>query len=601
MGFSFDDGRTSTFGRELMNYVSSKLPYVGYDLSKVTDNLNPKYKYFETTGTRRAEVLSKHSVSQNFDYNNQSVGRISGDKGFSDIMYANIQKDKGARIKDYRIIAAFSEVADALDEICDEIINKDDNNQVAKLDFKNIELTELQRESVNKEFHKYIQHFELESKGWDYFRQLLIEGEVYFEHIIHEKYPKEGVLGVVQVPTELIDPVFSNIQNVMVKGYLYRKPKFDPQNPTKEVGVDYVPLDKNQITYIHSNIWNENRTMRLPFIENARRAYRQLSMIEDSIVIYRLIRAPEKLVFNVDVGNMPAPKAEAYLRKLQSQYWSSKTFDNNQGGIVQKYNPQSMLDSYWFAKRAGSEGTNVTSLPAGQNLGQLDDLMYFMKKLYKAMKVPVTRLDPNDAFRDGQDMLREELKFARFIIRMQQNFAAGLKNGFMTHLQLKGIWSEFHLKEHNIDIEFNVPTNFYELRESQKLELKVNNYNNMSSNEFVSPTYAQKKYLGWSDIDIKANREFLRKDKALRWELTQIENGGPDWKEAMAAGMGGAEAGGEMGGMGGGGGGGMAGMPPPFAGPAAEGGAPPEAGGEAVGTPPEAGAAPAPEAAPPAA
>lgn len=1069
MGFSFDDGKTSTFGRELMNYVSSKLPYVGYDLSKVTDNLNPKYKYFETTGTRRSEVLSRHSVSQNFDYNNQSVGRISGDKGFSDIMYANIQKDKGARIKDYRIIAAFSEVADALDEICDEIINKDDNNQVAKLDFKNIELTELQRETVVKEFHKYIQHFELESKGWDYFRQLLIEGEVYFEHIIHEKYPKEGVLGVVQVPSELIDPVFSNIQNVMVKGYLYRKPKFDPQNPTKEVGVDYVPLDKNQITYIHSNIWNENRTMRLPFIENARRAYRQLSMIEDSIVIYRLIRAPEKLVFNVDVGNMPAPKAEAYLRKLQSQYWSSKTFDNNQGGIVQKYNPQSMLDSYWFAKRAGSEGTNVTSLPAGclamdtliplldgrtldirqieaelqqgkqvwtysanpatghivpglvtwagvtnksaevmkltfdngkelictldhkfpiigkgfveaqdlvigesmmpfytskenlgdkdyetvyqndtkswefthrvvakyfrdrnehntmvhcedyveleknvihhkdfnrfnndpsnlafmnakdhiiyhrdqgfepmigtmaakealermkieqpeeyakrsksisdrskamwanrsaeelqiittkqsagisayisslddaaradraeicrtnrkkgndalraklatdaefaarysadrskaikeyyqslsqeerielfntkreklrnnasyqkhnkqrtenqtlvfdrklvmfvidqikgktthevtkedladlinntpeilnhfldlnkgknirnwcgtrfatthfasmvkqfgyatwvqfrkecdlfnhrlvkverladpievgtltidndekyhdyhtfaldcgiftknSNLGQLDDLMYFMKKLYKAMKVPVTRLDPNDAFRDGQDMLREELKFARFIIRMQQNFAAGLKNGFMTHLQLKGVWSEFKLKEHNIDIEFNVPTNFYELRESQKLELKVNNYNNMSSNEFISPTYAQKKYLGWSDIDVKANREFLRKDKALRWELTQIENGGPDWKEAMAAGMGGAEAGGEMGG--GGGGGGMAGMPPPFAGPAAEAGAPPEMGGEAGAPPPEAGAAPAPEAAPPAA
>jgi hypothetical protein len=365
MGFSFDDGKTSTFGRELMNYISSKLPYSGYDLSKVTDNLNPKYKYFETTGTRRAEVLSKYSISQNFEYNNNSVGSIVSDKQYSDIMYANIQKDKGARVRDYRIIAAFSEVADALDEICDEVINKDAQGKVIKLLFKNATLTELQQESLEKEFSKYIQHFELETKGWDYFRQLLIEGEVYWEHIIHEKYPKEGILGVVQVPTELIDPVFSNIQNVMVKGYLYRKPKFDPRNPTKQVGVDYVPLDKNQVTYIHSNIWNENRTMRLPFIENCRRAYRQLSMIEDAIVIYRLVRAPERLVFNVDVGNMPAPKAEAYLRKLQSQYWSSKTFDNNQGGIVQKFNPQSMLDSYWFAKRAGSEGTNVNTLPGG--------------------------------------------------------------------------------------------------------------------------------------------------------------------------------------------------------------------------------------------
>jgi hypothetical protein len=588
MGFSFDDGRTSTFGRELMNYISSKLPYSGYDLSKVTDNLNPKYKYFETTGTRRAEVLSKYSISQNFEYNNNSVGSIVGDKQYSDIMYANIQKDKGARVRDYRIIAAFSEVADALDEICDEVINKDAQGKVIKLLFKNATLTELQQESLEKEFSKYIQHFELETKGWDYFRQLLIEGEVYWEHIIHEKYPKEGILGVVQVPTELVDPVFSNIQNVMVKGYLYRKPKFDPRNPTKQVGVDYVPLDKNQVTYIHSNIWNENRTMRLPFIENCRRAYRQLSMIEDAIVIYRLVRAPERLVFNVDVGNMPAPKAEAYLRKLQSQYWSTKTFDNNQGGIVQKFNPQSMLDSYWFAKRAGSEGTNVNTLPGGQNLGQLDDLLYFTKKLYKALKVPTTRLDPQDAFRDGQDMLREELKFARFIIRLQQNIAAGLKNGFMTHLQLRGLWEEFKLKEYNIDLEFNVPTNFYELRESQKLELKINNFNSMASNEYVSPTFAQKKYLGWTDVDIKANREFLRKDKAFRWELAQIENGGPDWKEAMSAqagAMGGAEAGGEAGGGGGG-------MPPPFVGgPAAtaggESGAPPEG-----GAPPEMGAAP---------
>lgn len=741
MGFSFDDGRASTFGRDLMNYISSKLPYTGFDVADNTTELNPKYKYFETTGARRAEVLSKHSVSQSYDYNSQAVGNIAGDKRYSEIMYANIQKDKGARVRDYRIIAAFAEVADALDEICDEIINKDDNHQTATLQFKNINLTDAQKEVINKEFGKYINYFDLENKGWDYFRQLLIEGEVYWEHIIHEKHPQEGILGVIQIPTELIDPVFSNVQNIMVKGYLYRKPQFDPNNPLKQVGTDYIPLDKNQVTYLHSNVWNENKTMRLPFIENARRAYRQLSMIEDSIVIYRLVRAPERLVFNVDVGNMPAPKAEAYLRKLIQNYWSSKTFDVTQGGgPTQKFNPQSMLDSFWFAKRAGSEGTNVTSLPGGclamdtkvlltdgriftisevenelktgkelwspsvdyktgdvkdglitwagvtqesaevleltfsndkkvictldhkfpifevgyveakdlgvgqkmmslegevfvksiarledkiqvgtltidneekyhnyhtfaldcgiftknSNLGQLDDLMYFMKKLYKAMKVPVTRLDPQDAFRDGQDILREELKFARFIIRLQQNFAAGLKNGFMTHLQLKKIWEEFKIKEQNFEIVFNVPTNFYELRENQKLELKVNNYNQLAANEYVSPTYAQKKYLGWNDIDIKANREFLRKDKAFRWELTQIESNGPDWKEIVAAQMAGGGMGGEMGGemgpppMGGGGGGGV---PPAFTGGPApvEGGegAPPE------GAPPEAGPAPA--------
>jgi hypothetical protein len=1029
------NGSTS-FRQELMNYISSKLPYSGFDTNQMVQNLNPKYRYFEDTGMKRAEVLSRHSISQNFDFNNETVGTVSSDKRYSEVMYANIQKDKLARVKDYRIMAAFSEVANALDEICDESINIDPHtSSCLKLKYRNVNLSDFQKETIEKEFLKYTNYFDFEHKGWSYFRQLLVEGEIYWEHIIHKDYVEEGVLGVVQVPTELIDPVFSNVQNVMVKGYLYRKPKFDPHNPLKQVGIDYVPMDKNQITYVHSDVWNESKTMRLPFLENARRAYRQLSMIEDSIIIYRLARAPERLVFNVDVGNMPAPKAEAYLRKLITNYWSSKTYDPDQAGIVQKFKPQSILDNFWFAKRAGSDGTSVTQLAGaclamntkvplldgrtltiseieqeikedkkvwvystdpktghvapglvtwagvtqeeaevykltfdngkelictpdhkfpilgkgfveakdleigesmipfytkeekvgkstnpyhmvyqndtktweythrivgkffkdineheemvhlerfldakkdvihhkdfnrynnnpenlafmnykdhmyyhvgngeqskftwsrrsseerrkiGQkqskgiktyfsslseeerairaeisrengrlgpialaeklkdsefkkeygskiskglkekfagmseeerknhfyesyskslqsekyvnnlkkltetqslvfddkilkfvidqvrgktthevtredlcdiinnnpeilshflslnegrniknwcgnkisvthfapmvksfgyktwkqfrkecelfnhrlvsveklpnkiqvgtltidneekyhdyhtfaldcgvftknsNLGELADLMYFVKKLYQSLKVPTTRLDPQDAFRDGTDMLREELKFARFIIRMQQIFAGGLKNGFITHLQLKGMWKEYELKEETIHIEFNVPTNFYELRESQKLELKVQNFGSLASNESISPSFAQKRYLGWSDVDIKANREFLRKDKELRWELTQIENMGPNWKQAVAAqaeaggapGGGGAPPSGGMGGgMGGGGMGGMSGAPPPEGGEEAP---PPEGGTEAP--PPAEGAPPA--------
>ena len=600
MADNFDDGKTSTFGRELMNYISSKLPYTGIDVAKLTDSLNPKYKYFEDTGVRRSEVLARHSISQNFDYNNATLGQVTSDKHYSQVMYANIQKDKAARIRDYRIMAAFSEVANALDEICDESISIDSaSSSCMTLKFKNISLSNFQMDALQKEFLKYTSYFDFEHKGWGYFRQLLTEGEIYWEHIIHKDYTEEGILGVVQVPTELIDPVFSNVQNVMVKGFLYRKPKFDPNNPLKQVGVDFVPMDKNQITYVNSDVWNENKTMRLPFLENCRRAYRQLSMIEDSIVIYRLARAPERLVFNVDVGNMPAPKAEAYLRKLITNYWSSKTYDPNQGGIVQKFNPQSILDNFWFAKRAGSEGTSVTQLAGASNLGELEDLMYFVKKLYQSLKVPTTRLDPQDAFRDGADMLREELKFARFIIRQQQLFAYGIKHSFITHLEMKGMWKEFSLKEDSLQLEFNVPTNFYELRESQKLELKVSNFGNLASNESISPTFAQKRYLGWTDIEVKANREFLRKDKELRWELTQIEQFGPNWKEMAAQQAQAAQAGGEAGGPPPAGGGGGGGMPPAFTGgPAGPEGAPPPEGGEAGAPEAEAGAPPAPEAAP---
>jgi hypothetical protein len=255
-----------------------------------------------------------------------------------------------------------------------------------------------------------------------------------------------------------------------------------------------------------------------------------------------------------------------------------------------------MLDSFWFAKRQGSEGTSVTQLPGGQNLGELTDLMYFVKKLYEALKVPVNRLDPQSQISDGSTVLREELKFARFIIRMQQMFASGIKKGFMTHLHLKGLWDKWKLKDYYLDVEFNPPTNYYELRQSQRLEAKVGNFNNLASNPTVSQTYLQRKILGWSDIDIKANREYLRADKEFEWELNQITNAGPYWKLMMGGAAAGAEAGGAP--LGGGGGGaGPGGMPPEFAGgPAAlevppEAGAPPE-----TGAPEDAQAAPAPEA-----
>ena len=585
-----------TFGRQLMTYISSKLPYSGFNILDFTERENPKFKTFEETGIRRNEALARNSISQSNLFST-GYGEFR-DIGFGDLMYANMQNDKGARLQDYRVMAAFAEVSNALDEICDEMINRDAQNHVVNVKLKNFTMDAVDLEQLQLEFQKYVEFFDLENKGWTYFRDLLIEGELYFEHIIHKKYSDQGVLGVIRMPTELVDPVYNNIQNMIVKGYLYRKPVFDAANPKKKVEEKMIPMQENQVVYINSGIWNQNKTVRLPFIENARRAYRQLSLIEDAIVIYRLVRAPERLIFNVDVGNMAPPKAEAYLRKLIQQYWSSKTFDVDQNDVVRKFNPQSMLDSFWFAKRQGSEGTSVTQLPGGQNLGEFTDLMYFVKKLYEALKVPVNRLDPQSQISDGSTVLREELKFARFIIRMQQMFASGIKKGFITHLHLKGLWEKWKLKDYYLDVEFNPPTNYYELRQSQRLEAKVGNFNNLASNPTISQTYLQRKILGWSDIDVKANREYLRADKELEWELNQITNSGPYWKLMMGGAAGGAEAGGAPpGGGGGGGGAGPGGMPPAFAGgPAAletppEAEAPPEA-----GAPEAAQAAPAPEA-----
>lgn len=543
-----DNQNTGTTGNTgLLRNILSKLPYQSVDFNKVLDDINPKYDIFNDTGVKRSEALAKQSIFFSNDYNNEAAGKIQSDSMYNAMVYANIEENKSGRLRDYRVMAAFSEVAEALDEICDECINKDDKGNVVNIKFRDLcDLPDDDKEKIQEEFNKYIEFFELDKKGFEYFRQLLIEGELYFEHIIHKQYKKEGILGAVQLPPDLIDPIYDNIQNMLIKGYVLRKPVFDKNKPDKVERYDLIPMDENQITYISSGIWNQDKTFRLPFIENARRAYRQLSLIEDSIVIYRLVRAPEKLVFNVDVGNMAPPKAEAYLRRLMQEYWSKKTFDVNQAGPVQKFNPQSMLDSFWFAKRQGSEGTSVTSLPGGAQLGELSDLEYFINKLYKSLKVPLNRLNQESQFADGNEILREELKFARFIIRLQKQFAEGIKNGFFTHLKLKGYTEKFDFKPEYFDAIFNVPTNFYELRESQKLELKANNFNMLSQNESVSPTYAQKKYLGWSDIDVKANREFMRKDAEFRWELAQIEAGGPKWREADMGGAGEEDMGGDM-------------------------------------------------------
>lgn len=579
-----NDGKSSTFGRSLMAYVKNKLPYTNI-IDTNNDNLNPKYKIFANVGLRRTEALVKNSISMSNEYNNVPIGSMDKDTTFGQVMYANIQENKGARLRDYRIMAAYSDVADALDEICDEAINTDDSGNELSIKYKNLDLSGDDKQRIDEEFSKFANYFDFKNRGWQYFRQLLVEGELFFELIIHKDYVDEGVLGVINLPAELIDPVYNNIQNMLVKGFVYKKPIFDPQRPDKQESVEFIPLDEHQIVYVNSGVMNETKNMVLPFLENARRAYRQLSLIEDAIVIYRLVRAPERLVFNVDVGNMSAPKAESYLKKLISNYWSTKTFDIDQADVVKKFNPQSMLDAFWFPKRSGSDGSSVQQLQGGQNLGELADLMYFIKKLYRSLKVPTTRLDPQDTFKDGSEILREELKFARFIIRQQQRFAAGIKRGFVTHLKLKKLWDKFDLTEENIDVSFNVPTNFYEMRENQRLEQKANSYTSISNNEFVSKTFAQKKYLGWKDKDILANREFLRKDAELQWELQQISSLGPAWKEQIIAQDvgGGGEApmgGGDMGGGGPGGG-----APPEFGGGPAAAGAPPETPGEA---PPEA-------------
>ena len=571
--------KTHFISNKFIKSLQSLIPYKELELTPDIDELNPNYKAFNDTGVRRTDVLLNHSILYGQDRNDALQGYVNGYN--SNTTYANIQPDKAARIRDYRVMAAYSEVANALDEICDELINVDIDGNIFKLDIiESDKITPQMSKTLEEEFKKFIQIFNFEDEGWNLGRKLLTEGEVYYEHIISEEHPELGILGVLPLPSELIEPTYDNVQNYNIKGYILQKPKLDPNDPTKVEKIEYVPIDKNQVTYINSGIWNQDKTYRLPFIENARKAYRQLTLIEDSIVIYRLARAPERLVFKVDVGNMSTPDAEAYVKKLMHQFWSKKTFDVDQNGLYTKFDPQSMLDDFWFPIRTGSTGTTVEKLQGGNSLDKLEDLLYFQKKLYEALKVPTNRLNKESTQQvSPQELLKEELKFANFIVRIQRGISNSIKSTFITHLQLRGIWNKLKIKEQYFRLKMNVPTNFYDLRESQRMELKMKNFGDAIQTQQISPSLAAKKYLGWTDEMIKANREWLRKDKAFEWELAQITNAGPEWRTAQAVAAGGIEgaAGGGVGGAGPVGdlGGLAGGAPEGFGGAAA-----PEAGGE---------------------
>lgn len=588
---------TTSAGKSFINTVIAKLPF-SYQVIENITALNPKYEIFQDLSSDRDSRVYQQSITKTDMENELGLGSVLVDKNFQQFMYANLDLDKVKRLQDYRKMSGYATLADCLDEICDEIFFEDKNSEIMymkvseKANYSKMILDELQ-----KEWYKFVDIFEMKDKGWGYVRQLLIDGELFFENVISESHPEYGILGVVNVPSELINPFYKNLQNDIIEGYALRKPVVNKRTEKMD-SEQLVIFHKNQVTYIHSGMWNEDRSIRLPYIENSRRAYKQLSLIEDSIVIYRLVRAPERLAFHVDVGNMSPPKAESYIKRLMQQYWSKKTYDTTTGRVTNVYDPQSMLDAYWFPKRTGTEGTKIEQLQGGQNLGQLDDLYYFLRQLYKSMKVPVGRLNPEDTYKDGENITREEIRFSKYLTRIQKQFAAGLKESFIQHLKLRNMWDAYKLKERYFSIVFNMSTFNILMRQQQIFNLKYENFNNLSQNDGISNSFAQKYYLDLNDEQMAINREWMRKDASFRWEVEQIAANGPNWKEQAQA-LQQATAAMEAGGGGGGG------TPPEF-GAAPEGGA--EAGGAAgaaptggapaagsalPGTPPKAGAAPA--------
>lgn len=719
----------------------AKLPFIKQLFGdEQIQGINKKYKIFADASVTKEKQVQRISIINQMDHWMEQVSNGGGisNVSYHQLMYNASSDDKKRRLIDYRVMAQYPEVESALREICNEMFERDDQGETIKMVLRedyNDEITSI----IEKEFQKFIMLFKFNEKGWKYTWDFITEGELFFENIVSSKKPHLGILGVTRIAAERIDPLYYDLDNELIDSYILRS-KMPDQYPYQwgkfihqsSFGGNnqhqLMFMNDKQITYFANDMWeSEGKKYRVPILANAHRPYRQLSLIEDATIIYMLVRAPERLVFNIDTGNMPAPQTERYLKRLMAQFWSKKTIGND-GRVENTYDPVSMLENYWFPKSANGQGSTVESVGGGDaSPDNLEILNFFVQKLYKSLHVPLSRLNSDTAFSDGENITREELRFAEFIITVQKLWAAALKNAFIVHLKLKGKktidtakklgmndfgtaidsrdkkseanvrlsinsvfrdnfnvaawdnydtlcdqvtdklekyiqecsdkrdvfihqlevideelanlessvvvekdesvkgifenkreqlleeaeeiaeeieildedvkqlqedntswWDQYKLKEEDIDVKFNEPTQFFALREQQIFQLRYDNYNNMSQNDMVSNTFAQKIYLGWKDHQILANLEFLIKDAAQRWQLAQIEANGPDFREKALEEMKGAvEGSGDMGGLGGGGlgGGGSAGPALPSPGGGGDTSLPafgePPAGGEA--------------------
>lgn len=554
----------SRLANTLNDYVKNHTKF----LNNVTQNgievelaANPKWDSFANTGIRRKEALVRNSISHGMirqDQGDTGSWFTSSASAYTQQLYSQLDATKANRIYEYRTMASYPDVNNALDEITNSFINLDEKGDCLKFKYNDAAASMEMVKELEDEFYDFISIFDFNNKGKQYCEDYLIDGELFLEYIINNDRPEnemKGILGVLKLPSELMEVLYTDRYNEIVGLFIGRDITVDNINrPSQVIQMQQRPYQPQQIFYVSSGQWDASGQYIVPFIERARKRYIQLSFLEDAIIIYRLVRAPERLIFKADCGNMPAPEAEAYMRRLQQNFFKQKTFDINSGDITQKFDGQTMLDSYWIATGAGNNGVEITTLPGGQNLGQLDDLKYFQQALYRSMYVPVSRLK-EDAQQgvDSSTILQEELKLAEKVISIQRRFTPAIKQGFITHLKLKKIYDRLKVMERYIQIDFVPPSNYFRQRELQTAQLEAAAFGAIAGIEQFSKAFLMKRILKMSDSEV-AEQYFLRKkEAALEWEIGQIQNNGPNWKTVMLTQGAGGEGGGMGGDMGGGG------------------------------------------------
>ena len=444
-------------------------------------------------------------------------------------------------IRRYRCMAMHPEIDIAIENIINEAIVSDTNDSPVSIDLSNLDVSERIKTIIREEFSYILHLLDFNNKAHEMFRRWYIDGRLYYQKVIDLNQPEKGLTDIRNIDALKIKPVREykaglpepNLKNT-AKTYSSTTGKqfgkASQQMPARVVeyflynkkGMNYlgrsygnsgqnqtIKIARDAVTYVTSGLVDGNNGMGLSYLNKAIKSLNQLRWMEDSIVIYRMARAPERRLFYIDVGNLPKAKAEQYLRDTMARYRTKITYDQNTGEIRDNKKYMSMLEDYWLPRREGGRGTEVSTLPGGQNLGELEDLKYFQDKLYRSLNIPLSRMQEGAGFQIGKsdNIMRDEVNFNKFVGRMRKKFAGIFVDLLKTQLVLKGVVTpkEYDSMKEHITYDFIYDNHFAELREGEMLtqRMQVASMCEPYLGKYFSVYQVRHNILGYTDSEIK--------------------------------------------------------------------------------------------------
>ena len=430
-------------------------------------------------------------------------------------------KSESDLIRRYRSTSEHPECDLAIEDIINESINVDENRQAVSINTDNLPYSSKIKKRIRDEFSQVLKLLDFTNKAHDVFRRWYIDGRIYFHKIVDEEDPQKGIQELRYIDALKIKRIRkiekaetkkkSPTLKVLEDYYLYNEQGVTSANTGSSGPVSAsLKITADAIAMCASGLFDPSKALVLSYLHKAIKPVNQLRMIEDAVVIYRISRAPERRIFYIDVGNLPKVKAETYLKDVMNRYRNKLVYNASTGEIKDDRQQMSMLEDFWLPRREGGRGTEITTLPGGSNLGEIDDILYFQKKLYRSLNIPISRLETESGFNLGRgaEITRDEVKFTKFVQKLRKKFNVLFNNILKTQLILKGVVAEedwLSIKE-NLSYMYMKDGHYAEMRDMDLLRDRLDVLNTIEPyiGMYFSKKYVQKQVFRMSDDEIES-------------------------------------------------------------------------------------------------